>query len=71
MKTEEIRGKTDAEIEFELENRKKELFDLRFRSATETSNNPSRLGNLRREIARLTTILHERNRGVRGQEPKQ
>jgi len=71
MKIDEIRGKTDAELDYELENRKKELFDLRFRTATETTNNPSKIGNLRREIARITTVLSERNQGIRGQEPKQ
>ena len=71
MKIDEIRGKTDAELDYELENRKKELFDLRFRTATETTNNPSRIGAIRREIARIKTILHERNQGLRGQEPKQ
>ena len=71
MKIQEIRGKTDAELDYELEHRKKELFDLRFRTATETTNNPSKIGNIRREIARITTVLHERNQRVRGQEPKQ
>ncbi|MEM7309500.1 MAG: 50S ribosomal protein L29 [Planctomycetota bacterium] len=70
MKTEEMRGKMDSELDFELENRKKELFDLRFRSATEATNNPARVGTLRREIAKLVTILHERRKGIRGQEPK-
>ena len=32
-----MRGKTDAELDYELENRKKEMFDLRFRTATETT----------------------------------
>ena len=71
MKTNEMRAKTDAELDYELEGRKKELFELRFRSATETTTSPSRIGNLRREIARITTILHERKNGIRGQEPKQ
>jgi len=71
MKINEIRGKTDAELDYELEHRKKELFDLRFRTATETTNNPSKIGNIRREIARLTTVLNERNQRIRGQEPKQ
>ena len=71
MKINEIRGKTDAELDYELEHRKKELFDLRFRTATETTINPSKIGNIRREIARITTVLHERNQRVRGQEPKQ
>ena len=71
MKINEIRGKSDAELDYELEHRKKELFDLRFRTATETTNNPSKIGNIRREIARITTVLHERNQRIRGQEPKQ
>ena len=70
MKITELRGKTDAELDYELENRKKELFELRFRTATETTNNPCEIGNLRREIARLNTVLHERRKGIRGQEPK-
>ena len=64
-------GGRRPELYYELENRKKELFDLRFRTATETTQNPSRIGNVRREIARIKTILHERREGVRGQEPKQ
>jgi large subunit ribosomal protein L29 len=71
MKINEIRGKTDAELDYELEHRKKELFDLRFRTATETTNNPSKIGNIRREIARITTVLNERTQRIRGQEPKQ
>ena len=43
MKIEEVRSKTDEELAFEVENMKKELFDLRFRSAAETANNPARV----------------------------
>ena len=71
MKIEEVRSKTDDELRYELGQLKKELFDLRFRTATETTNNPSKIGNIRREIARLTTVLNERNQRIRGQEPKQ
>lgn len=70
MKIEEVRSKTDAEIEFDLENMKKELFDLRFRRATETVANPARIKALRRGIARAKTILHERATGLRGQEKR-
>ena len=70
MNVEEVRSKTDAEIEFELESMKKEMFDLRFRRATETVANPSRIKELRRGIARANTILHERTTGVRGQEKR-
>ena len=70
MKIEEIRSKTNDELQYELDQMSKELFDLRFRAATETGTNPSRIGVVRRSIARINTILHERNKGVRGQEPR-
>ena len=70
MKIEEIRGKTDAELDFELESMKKELFDLRFRSASETTANPAKIRLLRRNVARVNTILDERRKGIRGQEIK-
>ena len=70
MKIEEVRSKTDSELEFDLEQLKKELFDLRFRSATENTQNPSRINVLRRSIARVNTILHERVEGIRGQESR-
>ncbi len=68
MNVEEVRSKTDSELDFELANMKKELFDLRFRSATETVSNTSRIGKLKRSVARITTVLHERTTGIRGQE---
>jgi large subunit ribosomal protein L29 len=69
MKTNEIRGKTDHELVYELEKAKKELFDMRFKSKTQSLANPSRIAQLRREIARINTIVHERETGVRGQQP--
>jgi len=68
VKIEEVRSKTDSELSYEVENMKKEMFDLRFRSASETANNPARIRVLRRAIARITTVVHERSTGVRGQE---
>jgi len=70
MNIEEVRGKTNAELEFDTGELKKELFDLRFRAATETSGNPARISQVRRTIARITTVLHERGTGIRGQEPR-
>ncbi len=70
MNIEEVRSKTDSELEFDAENMKKELFELRFRSATETTANPSRIKVLRRSLARIRTVLHERTNGIRGQEAK-
>jgi len=70
MNIEEIRGKTDAELDFELKSLSKELFDLRFKSATDASRNPSRIRDARRAVARIRTVLHERRHHVRGQEPR-
>lgn len=70
MKVDEIRGKNDHELGFELAKVKQELFDLRFKSKTQSLPNPSRIKELRREIARIQTIVHERKTGVRGQEPR-
>jgi large subunit ribosomal protein L29 len=70
MKIDEARSKTDSELNFELANMKKELFELRFRSSTETTASPARIGELRKSIARVQTIIHERSRRIRGQEPR-
>ena len=70
MKIEEVRSKQDTELEFELDGMQKELFNLRFRAATETTANPSRIRQLRRAITRVRTVLHERKTGIRGQEPR-
>jgi large subunit ribosomal protein L29 len=70
VKIEEVRSKTDSELEYELESMGKELFDLSFRSATETAANPARMQTLRKAIARVHTVMHERTSGIRGQEPR-
>ncbi len=70
MKIEEIRTKTDSELAFDLETMKKDLFELRFKAATETGANPARIRTLKRSIARINTILYERHQGIRGQEPR-
>jgi large subunit ribosomal protein L29 len=70
MKIDDIRGKTNGELEFELKNLEKELFSLRFKASTEASANPSRINEARREVARIKTVLHERASKIRGQEPR-
>jgi large subunit ribosomal protein L29 len=70
MKIDEIRGKTDSELEFDLKGLEKELFNLRFKSATEASANPSRIREARRDVARIKTVLIERSNKIRGQEPR-
>ena len=70
MKIEEIRSKTDSELEFDLGKIKKELHHLRFRSSVDGSSNPAKIDDLRRSVARIHTVLHERATRVRGQESK-
>jgi large subunit ribosomal protein L29 len=60
MKAEEIREWDDTEVRVRLGELEEELFRLRFRSATMELENPSLLRAIRRDIARLKTILHER-----------
>ena len=59
MKAEEIREWESSEIEARLGELKEELFRLRFRSATMQLENPSLINNVRRDIARLHTIMRE------------
>ncbi|RMH02071.1 MAG: 50S ribosomal protein L29 [Planctomycetota bacterium] len=70
MDATEIRGKEDSEIEFDLRQAEQELFDLRFRSLTEGNPDPARIRRLRRDIARMKTVLRERELRIRGQEPR-
>ena len=60
MTSEEIRDLTEAEIGEQIAQTKEELFRLRFRSATQELENPALLRRLRRDIARMNTILRER-----------
>jgi len=68
MKIEEIRSKTDSELEYDVSQAKKELFNLRMRASMESLANSARIRVLRRGIARIQTVLHERQTGIRGQE---
>ena len=68
MKIEEVRSKTNTELEYDLEGLKKELFELRFRNASDSSASPARINQLRRAIARIQTVMHERTLGIRAQE---
>jgi large subunit ribosomal protein L29 len=56
---EEIREKSAAEINDELVAAKKELFNLRFQNATNQLENTSRIKEVRKNIARIQTIISE------------
>ncbi len=64
MKTEEMRELVDGDIASRIFQLEEERFRLRFRSATETLEDPLRLRSIRREIARLHTVKRERELGT-------
>jgi len=63
MKASEIREMTEHELETELSQLKSELFKLRFQLATNELDNPMRLKDVKRAIARVKTIIRERELG--------
>jgi large subunit ribosomal protein L29 len=58
MKAEELRGKTPDELRTQLLALKKEAFNLRFQRASGQLENTSRVRQVRRDIARIKTILN-------------
>ncbi|MBT3340542.1 MAG: 50S ribosomal protein L29 [Planctomycetes bacterium] len=70
MKVKEVRGKENEEIFFDLANLEKELFEMNFRQLTEGNASPAKIRLVRRDIARMKTILREREIGIRGQEAR-
>ena len=59
---EELKAKTAAEINEELVAAKKELFNLRFQNATNQLDNTSRIKEVRKNIARIQTVITEKAR---------
>ena len=64
MKAKEVREMTTTEIEQETKSLKEELFNLRFQLATGQLDNPARIRNVRKAIARAKTVLRERELGI-------
>ena len=60
MKTAEYRGMSDEQLSLSLKDLVKNLFHLRFQSATERLETPSEIRKAKREIARIKTIQRER-----------
>jgi large subunit ribosomal protein L29 len=60
MKAEDIRAMAEDEIRVRIGELEEERFRLRFRAATEALEDPLRQRTIRRDIARLQTILRER-----------
>ncbi len=64
MKANEIRELTTAEIEQNVKSLKEELFNLRFQLATGQLENTARLREVRKSIARLKTVVRERELSI-------
>lgn len=65
MKAEYIRDLAKEEIEQKLLDAEEEYFNLTLKKRVQKLDNPLRLRVLRREIARMKTILHEHTKGIR------
>ena len=59
---EELKGKSATELNEDLVALKKELFNLRFQNATNQLDNTSRIKEVRRNIARVKTVITEKSR---------
>ena len=66
MKAVEIRGMTPAELETKLEELNKELFNLRFQHATNQLTNPGKIADVKKDIARVKTIIREKQTASAG-----
>ena len=60
-KIEELRKLTTEELNNKIKENKEELFNLRFQQATGNLEKPGRLKDLRKEVARMKTIIRERD----------
>ena len=60
MNIKEIRSKSNEELNKEMTSLKEELFNLRFQQATGQLENPSRMKEIKKTIARIKTIITER-----------
>ncbi len=64
MKAKDLRTRSDSELLKEVDALKEELFHLRFQLATGQLENPMRIREVRKAIARAKTILRERELGI-------
>ena len=61
MKAKELREMTDVELNKQLKDLKAELFNLRFQHAINQLDNPIRIDTVKKDIARVMTVLAEKN----------
>jgi large subunit ribosomal protein L29 len=69
MKSSEYRQMSDEQLQLTLRETIKNLFHLRFQSATDRLETPTEIRKAKEEVARIKTILRERHLGLRGQKP--
>jgi large subunit ribosomal protein L29 len=62
MKTDDLRHRSEDQLKDELIGLRKEAFNLRFQRATGQLENTARVGQVRRDIARIKTILTEKRK---------
>ncbi len=60
LKAKEIRKETPQELETKLKDLRNEFLELRFQHATGTLKNPVRVRHMKRDIARLLTVIREK-----------
>jgi large subunit ribosomal protein L29 len=60
-----LRDLSETELEQKLRELREEVFNLRFQVSMAMAKNPARIGQARRELARVQTLLRERTLGLR------
>ena len=70
VKTADVRAKTDKELETRLSELRKEQFNLRFQKATGQLANTARVGHVRKEIAKITTVVGQRQNAAQSSSKK-
>lgn len=68
MELSEIRGRDDRQLQLDLQELRKEYFTLRFRGFSEGVANTSRFRHIKRSVARILTVLGERERTAGGED---
>ena len=63
MKASELRSKSEAELKEELQGLLREQFNLRMQKGTGQLSNPARMKTVRRDVARVMTVLNEKTAG--------
>jgi large subunit ribosomal protein L29 len=69
VRTSAWREKGDIELREQVEKMRRDLFDARFRSGQDEVEERGKFRKMRREMARVLTLLRERERGIRGARP--